>query len=367
MLLGTTALVAAGALAAPAHADDPVALGLGGYYRTAIGAILDDDNDPGNGGVNNHDYYHEQDVEVHFQGKTTLDNGLTVGLRVELEGQTQAGDQIDEVWAYVSGNWGELRVGDEDDVAYAFAVIAPYVGIFGNSDPELAFSNAGFTPGNALGSATNNSALNFYGDTSKLYYTSPKFSGFQLGVSYAPDQSQDTRSNPGGPFGGGPVVGNSAEDIWSAGLRYEDEFDAVSVKASAGYVRGSDEGAAGIDGDGVGFGLNLGFDGFKVGGSYQWFHPDNVVADYDVWDVGVTYAWGAWGVGAGFTRSTIEGGAGLDEDENNVFLVGAAYTMGPGISLSGAFSYDDFENNAAGGVGPDYNAVSAMLGLYIDY
>jgi hypothetical protein len=41
--------------------------------------------------------------------------------------------------------------------------------------------------------------------------------------------------------------------------------------------------------------------------------------------------------------------------------------MGPGVSLSGALSLNDFDNNTAGGTGEDYSAISAMLGMTIDY
>ena len=47
ILLGTSALVAAGLLAAPANAAEKIKLGLGGFYAASMGAILDDDNDPG--------------------------------------------------------------------------------------------------------------------------------------------------------------------------------------------------------------------------------------------------------------------------------------------------------------------------------
>src|SRR5690606_902883 len=86
ILLGTSALVAAGLLAAPANAAEKIKLGLGGFYAASMGAILDDDNDAGESGDNRDSFAIHQNVEVHFKGETTLDNGITVGARVELEG-----------------------------------------------------------------------------------------------------------------------------------------------------------------------------------------------------------------------------------------------------------------------------------------
>ena len=93
-LLGTTALVAAGVMAGQAAAE--VELGLGGYYRAAAGANVSEDfysgfDDPRFGAF-------RQDVEIYFRGNATLDNGITVGATIQLEGN-QSSDQIDEVWA----------------------------------------------------------------------------------------------------------------------------------------------------------------------------------------------------------------------------------------------------------------------------
>ena len=115
VLLGSTALVAAGLIAGHAEAADGVKLSLGGYYRGVAGVMFDDFDGAAAGTEDDlRDYVFKQDVEVHFKGETTLDNGLTVGAVVQLEGQT-SGDQIDEVYAYFSGGWGELRFGDDDE------------------------------------------------------------------------------------------------------------------------------------------------------------------------------------------------------------------------------------------------------------
>ena len=57
-------------------------------------------------------------------GSAVLDNGLEVGARVELEGEDEDGDQIDEAWIFFSGGFGELRIGSIDD-ALAYSCILP--------------------------------------------------------------------------------------------------------------------------------------------------------------------------------------------------------------------------------------------------
>ncbi len=59
-------------------------------------------------------------AEVRFKGETTLDNGLTVGAQIELEGEN-AGDQIDKSFVYWSGGFGRVsdRFAGRPDRRYA--------------------------------------------------------------------------------------------------------------------------------------------------------------------------------------------------------------------------------------------------------
>jgi hypothetical protein len=80
-----------------------------------------------------------------------LDNGLTVGARVELEGQTSS-DQIDAVYAYFSGGFGEIRFGDTGEAMAQLCYVAPTAsGIFGADSPNFNFSNAGVAGNGNLG------------------------------------------------------------------------------------------------------------------------------------------------------------------------------------------------------------------------
>ena len=68
-MLGTTALAAAGLIAAPAMADDmagPVTVGVGGYTTGAIGFCSDggDTNDAGVGGKRGHDISYVYEIGV---------------------------------------------------------------------------------------------------------------------------------------------------------------------------------------------------------------------------------------------------------------------------------------------------------------
>ena len=51
--------------------------------------------------------------EIFFAPAIKMDNGITYGARVELEGYT-TGDQIDEHYLYAKGGFGKVTLGAED-------------------------------------------------------------------------------------------------------------------------------------------------------------------------------------------------------------------------------------------------------------
>ncbi|HVZ02874.1 MAG TPA: porin, partial [Dongiaceae bacterium] len=100
VLLGTTALLGAGMVAGTAQASDGIKLDVGGFFQTVYGGVFDKKDNNHYGDHHTYDRF-LHNAEVHFKGETTLDNGLTVGARVELEGEN-AGDQIDKAFVYWS-------------------------------------------------------------------------------------------------------------------------------------------------------------------------------------------------------------------------------------------------------------------------
>ena len=125
VLYGTTALVAVGALAAPAQAADPIQIGVSGYWYGYVGLEVDgQDDNIGEPGANkrSHALWHES--EVKFSGETTLDNGITVGVDIQLEGET-TGDQIDENYIYIEGNFGRVELGEIDGASFRTSVFLP--------------------------------------------------------------------------------------------------------------------------------------------------------------------------------------------------------------------------------------------------
>src|SRR6188474_261007 len=106
-LLASSTLIGVGLIASPAVAADGIKLGIGGFFNTAYMAVFDDDSEGEPGNERNTDGVFNN-AEIHFSGSAVLDNGLGVGAHIELEGEDEAGDQIDEAWIFFSGGFGEV-------------------------------------------------------------------------------------------------------------------------------------------------------------------------------------------------------------------------------------------------------------------
>jgi predicted porin len=397
-LLGTTALVAAGLMVGSAYAaDGGVKLGLGGMYRGAYGSHFDT-QDGGTGSVEDSELDRgdvvKQDIEVHFKGEAVLDNGLTVGARVELEGQT-SGDQIDATYAYISGGFGELRVGDDGDAYAKMCYLVPAAShVFGADSPVFNFSNAGvFGYG-----ATNGTCYGLSDNATKLIYFSPVFGGFQFALSYAPDGTEDSRNTLNGFGTRSDSDSFQSSEEYSAAVQFDRDFNGVHVIIGGGaaYV-GDIEGvqSAAVDpGDldhptdynaygRVSFGLGDGT--LLVGGA--WALRSNrivttsstvpgvglltaVEGDNQVYGVGITYALDAWGVGLGWTHgdyeTTCETGSGSCQDEHDVIELDGTYALGPGVDIDAMVAWDDYDPGD-GDDAADLSSLSAGVGLNIGF
>lgn len=94
------AVLALSAVAPAALAQEKPKLTLGGFTTQDFGFS---ENDGTSGFKDGFDQ--KSDTEVHFNFSTTLDNGLKISGRIELEGNTSS-DQIDENFLRLSGSFG---------------------------------------------------------------------------------------------------------------------------------------------------------------------------------------------------------------------------------------------------------------------
>ena len=387
------ASVACGALAiaTPASADG-VKLELGGHLK-GYGVYTDQDEvDPNE--VRDFDILRE--TEIHFNGETTLDNGLTVGVHVEADLDaadddtlTGNGDEdftVEESYAYFSGNWGRVNFGQEDGAAYLLQVEAPSAD--SNIDGIRQFVqgvNYDALTGSALGNVRFDYDQAISGFDNKITYITPVFSGFQAGISYTPE-ANDTNNGLGGVSLDDEATAGDATfgDIIDVAFRYEGQFDEVGVTFGAGYTTASlEDGAAYVPGvgdatddrDAYNIGLDLDWGPFGLGVVYT---EDNFgdlstgadeIDDEETLVVGVDYTHGAYKIGASYY--TQDNSLQTEDLETDRYAVGVTYTYGPGMTFRGSVQYIEHEEDvdtALFGAGEeDADATSILLGTQINF
>ena len=362
VLYGSTALMAAGAMAAaPASAEEGLKLGLGGYWNSFFwaGDYSEDDDDPRD--LNNTGIFN--DGEVHFKGKTTLDNGITFGVQVELEGYT-SGDQIDENYAYIEGSFGRLVIGGENTAAYMMQYGAPFVGTPINSGWVTSFVPPPQTTGGSTAVAVGfrtpqlSTYVDLMNDDHALNYFSPRFSGFQVGVSYVPAA---TINGEGKNF---PVQGDEnteLTDLFSVGANFVETFGNFDVAVAGGYRIASDDTGGNDDPQQISAGLNVGFAGFTVGASVA-FEDSDRSTDGTGFDVGAVYSTGPWSVGVTYFHSEVEGAAAGGDDTLDSFTAGVSYAVGPGITASASVLWAEWDGEAA-----DADGVGGVIGMKMGF
>ena len=330
-LLATTALAALGAVAVAgsASAAERIKVVVGGYMEQWFG-FADSSN---NVNRNNVGADQKSDGEIHFTGETTLDNGIKVGINVQLEAQTD-GDQIDEQYLYVDGSFGRILMGSENAAPYLMHYGIPSHGA-GTDSGDITDWIAG---GDLTEARTNGRGID--NDGEKITYFTPRFSGFQLGASYLPSQNQDNDN---------AQLNNNGirDDAFAVAGNFNQSFGDIKLMASAGYQDYGDDKAVGGGGmESYNFGLRLGFAGFTVAGTYTEEDRANGQVFSDTQEtigLGLSYDAGPMGVSLLYIGSDRDGATDAQQD---AFELGAKYALGPGVDLKGSVFY--LEREAAG-------------------
>ncbi|MEZ5830790.1 MAG: porin [Dongiaceae bacterium] len=396
--------------ASPALAESPIKLSLGGFYRAAY-MVVEDDNDgdlssfgfleraePG--------YDHNKDgffsdAEIHFHGRTVLDNGLEVGAHIELEGEN-ATDQIDEAWVYFAGGFGEFRIGSDDE-ALANSCILPPGGTanFSAFSPNEWGANAfSFT---TFGVVTNSACtgVDNKSDAQKILYFSPVFYGFQLTVSYTPNPGSEDQVDGVGPHVGMPAKVNSFSDAdadsdASVYLTYTYDGSNWGLTAGGGASwemgKSSNESRDFHDQDFYQAALTVYVDRFSIGGVFEYYNdlgfPGEATfdsrngdfgEDLDAWVAGggMAYTYNAWTFGAQYSyrRDTFRVSSGtfhetLSQTQQRAVAT-VNYALGPGINLDGevAYTWRDQNPEADGRFSnnDDYQALEFGLGTAVTF
>jgi hypothetical protein len=371
LLLASSAMVAAAAIASPAQAQ--VEVTVGGYYEAAFG-FGDDDTISSNGET----FGFWTDAEIHFGFRGMTDNGLTFGGKVEMEASND-GDNggMDESFVFVSGDFGMVEIGFDDGANEQMnfggtGAVTPFgvndgtqtsfitdpVGLYGNGG--LAYTGTGIS---AAGSS----------DPLMIFYQTPDFSGFQFGISYSPNPVSGGDANARDQFTDATRNLDYNNEIQAA-ITYEGEFDGVGVNASAGLAWANQPNqaafgnlaAAGERDDWFGYnlGLQISYGGFTVGGAFAQQTSGTLMdpgappftaaggVESTGFDVGVAYASGPLAVGVSFFYGeaevdTVNGAAVNFEAETYNVVGGVNYALGNGLNAYAGVGYTSFDNEAS--------------------
>jgi hypothetical protein len=403
-LLSTSAIALGVAMAAPASAQE-WNMKWGGFANTHVGISSVDRNfasTADNDGVNIF-----TNSEIIFSPSVTLDNGMTFGFSVQMEALNGGGgaDGIDESYVTISSDTlGRVVLGSENSAGYALmgSVYTPGVSSMAiNSRSTSAFvpvtGSGGFRQA-ALSSLTEVAGNN---DVQRITYFTPSFSGFTLGVSYAP-------SNAGNASNNAPVNFNSAgnvTDIFDIGARYQQSFNGVDIGLAARWGTGERQGSpavaanAGIPlivggnvnaaavnalaggaalndnnsngiadaGDTVGatpavaavgssdpttwaIGGTVSASGFTFGATYAENDNDTGgFGDQEGWSLGATYdIAGPWTVGLSTYQGEVKNGGATPSSDYEVYLLGATRSLGSGVSWDVYYFHQETTNGLNG-------------------
>jgi len=344
----TSALVAASVLALGVTNDalaaskaKKISIGVSGSYRAMIGyssqANKFENRLPGTESPSYANRDIKTDSEIHFKGSTKTSNGLNVGVHIELEADQADGNIIDQSFMTVGGGFGTVAIGSS---AAASAILyrgTPQTGVISHTGPDSsewvvrpAASKVPAGAGNNIGG----------GDAMKVRYVSLPFSGFTLGGSWVPS---NTNSDAAVVDGGNAPETQQTDVI----LSYAGKMGASAINASASFWTVSAGTAStenftlsanttlGAWGLGAGYleSRATGSDGENISMSTS---GGDASLDAKSYNYGVTWNQGNITLSGTYFKYemplslTVSGG-----DSVTKYTLGAKYAMSPGVDLLG--------------------------------
>ncbi len=317
-------LVAGGAAAQDKKMMKP-SISVNGYYEGVVGGILDEDTDGDTTALDT-----RTDAEIHFNGRGSLDNGMKVHARVELEGQnnhSQAGDPIDEYFIKVSGSFGSITLGGT-----AGAPVKMLTGMSGSWATGVG-ENLSFDDGWVPSEGTKGGQFHRIahsrldtGDAEKVTYISPKFGGFQVGMTYSPNRQNDDDNSRNDTTA-------QPHDGLEGAVSYSGKFGDVGLAVGVGmtaYQGGTDGGTANQDWSDWLIAARFDFGGgFRVSAAHKRTTDDNEANQAMLTDIGVRFVSGA----NSFSLVGMHGELDVGEASHTKVMGSYARALGPGTTV----------------------------------
>ncbi len=385
ILLGTTTLISATALYASAALADAPKITVGGFADFQVG-IENDDAD-----ANQRSHAFRSDTEVSFKVDGKSDAGLGYGAEVWLEADTTTdadnqGFNASKTFLYMDGMWGRLEMGSNIGADATMKIDASSIArATGGIDGDWTYfvNNRGTN----FFLATPDMPLNYgylasgYGDeaqenVNKVTYYTPRWAGFQLGVSYSPNDvsrgQSITRTDNRGATAVADVAGAgfaAAENIFTGGVNWEGKFDQFGLALGATGETGNAETAGYEDLRAWNAGGKVTFMGFSVAGSYgSWgesLRLKTINADETrYWTVGGAYEFGPFGASVTYLNSRFDQGNVTGDNKFRNLSVGADYKLAPGLT---PYAEVDFFDADVPGTASDNDGTLVLVGTQLNF
>ena len=326
-LVAATMLAAGGAVAADKKMMKP-SISVNGYYEGVVGAVIDEETTTETTALDQ-----RNDGEIHFNGRGSLENGMKIHMRAELEIQSDHQplsadtDFIDEYFLSVSGVFGQIILGGTGGAPVK--MLTGLSGSWATSVGEtLNFDNA-WVPSVAGNHYILQHSRLDTGDADKVTYLSPKFGGFQVGATYSPNRVNNDR-------GGRNDVANPASsyDGVEAAISYGGKFGEVGFGVGAGMTayQGCDACSDANRSDWlVAARIDFG-GGFRVAVAHKQVTDDNEAAQGQLTDLGVRYI-------AGANSFSLVGSSGqMENNDGEHTVVMGSYARGLGAGAKAHFN-----------------------------
>jgi len=385
-LLGAIALIGFGMVAGAAMADNNSNAMPGNGPIVSIGGFADFEagwasqksqfeTPPFNRKFKLRDY---DEIHVNVNGQT--DNGIGYGAVIQLEADvtpddTNFGANADKTYIFLESRLGRLEFGSNTDAARTLKVDAAtfarasggidgdwyhWVNLTGTNQQQMFIIRPDLPTAHALGTRAPNA--------NKITYYSPRIGGVQFGLSFTPDQG-----DIGTATGWTGNTNGDYQNVVNTGLNYTTQFGQVSLAAAVTGEFARNELAIKEDLRAYNGGLNLGYAGFTLGGSYGgWDRSTQLKALPGVvlinangsgqskyWDLGAAYETGPYALSLTYLGSTY---AGVNKFSN--ISAGTDYKLAPGLT---PFLEANFFKLDQGGATESNSGTVALVGTQLNF
>ena len=350
-LLATSAIIAAGAIAANAHAVD-----VDMYGQVNKGVMMFDDGKTTEFNIVDNDV---SSTRFGLRGSQALDHGLTASVLFEGEMQSNASDAVNQTTynngastfterharVGLAGSWGAVFVGHTSSATDGITEIdlAPVQDVLGSGADRiggaLKFRNSS---GTLSSIAVNNVVDNFDGIAHNDGTATNANTGDRLNVIRFDSAIYNGVQ--------GRIAAATGGDI-DAAVVYNGKMDAFEVAGGVGYVAYNNTTSATTNqlDHQISGSVSVKHDsGVSATAAYGQRSLDNKaagVSDPDFYYVKLGYAWDQFGIAADYSKNENIDVSNATDDKTTVYGLGGQYDLGHGVSLAAYYRNIDLSRS----------------------